>query len=55
MLIAGVERLLILIGSIEALKYPIKKALNYLLSRSIGCKRLSVLLNMIVGKHGVPL
>jgi hypothetical protein len=32
---ARVEHLLILIRSTEALKYPIKKALNYLLSRSI--------------------
>jgi hypothetical protein len=52
---ARVERLLILIGSIEASKYPIKKALNSLLFCSVGCKRLSILLNAIVGEHRVPL
>ena len=55
MLMARVKRLLVLIRSIEALKYPIKKALNYLLFRSVGCKRLSVLLNAIVYKYRVPL
>jgi hypothetical protein len=54
-LIARVERLLILIRPIEASKSPIKKALNRLLSYSVGCKRLSVLLNAVVGEHRVPL
>lgn len=49
-LIARVERLLILIESIKASKRSIKEAPNYFLSYYIGCKRLSVLLNSFVYK-----
>ena len=49
-LIARVERLLILIRSIKALKRSIKEVLNYSLSYYIGCKCLRVLLNSFVCK-----
>ena len=52
---ARVEGLLILIGPIEALKRPIKEALNYFLSYYIGYKSLSVLLNTFIYKNRVPL
>ena len=55
MLIARVERLLILIRSIKALKRSIKEALNYFLSCCIGYKRLSVLLNSFIRKDIIPL
>jgi hypothetical protein len=54
-LIARVEYLLILIGSIKASKRSIKEPLNYFLSYCIRCKRLSVLLNSFVRKDIMPL
>ena len=55
MLIARVEYLLILIGSIKALKYSIKEALNYFYPYYIRYKRLSVFLNTFVYKNRVLL
>ena len=55
MLMARVERLLILIGSIEASKRSIKEAPNCFYPCCIRCKRLSVFLNTFVRKYRVPL